>query len=683
MFRSLARLAPAFLLAASCRNGSSEDRSPVVDLSFPPPQAWTEAGSILVSGTADDPAGIAEVRVDGALATTSDGFATWRLSVPLAPGWNALTVTATSRDGSTVSRVASRIDSEPAISGISGIAVVPGQERAVLLDGDRLLEMDLATGIRRIASDETHGTGPDIPLSAAIAFAVDRVLVLASDGGSSFVLAVDPERGDRTILSDDAHGVGPAFAAGAIAFDGTRALVVAAAGDGLVAIDLATGDRTSLPSGTGTSVVHPAGLAVDGDRAFAIEDDTRAVIGFDLVTGDRVVVSDDDLGSGPPFVDAASIAVDASGLLVADRWLGALFRVDASTGDRTILSDATTGSGPSMSGPAAVTLHGGRALVGVNASVLSVDLDSGARTAMTSDVEVGTGPRLPLVTRIVASGDRLVAIGESTTSDVVFPLYEVDLAHGTRRLVSDRTRGSGPLLMAVGGIAVDGPRALVTGSDDQTRSAVLAVDRSSGNRSILSGASRGSGPALQGQGPIVVDGRRALVSSAGTVDGALLVGVDLQSGDRTLLSGPSVGAGPAFFVCTALTVDDGNAFLIAHGTNGTTLFRVDLQTGDRTEVSSSAVGTGPLLDDAHGLAVSGSLAFMTGWHLPGGDAVVVVDLSTGNRTLLSDAFTGGAPYLGDQSDIVLYRGRALVSDPVFQSILALDLASGQRVVASR
>ena len=682
--RSLARLSPVLLIAASCRNGSSVEPSTVVDLTFPPPTAWTEAGSILVSGTAADPDGIDEVRVDGVLATTTDGFATWQASVPLAPGWNSLTVTARSHAGSTVSRMASRVDSEPVISGISGIAVVPAEGRAALLDGNRLLEMDLATGVRRLASDDAHGSGPEIPMPGAIALAGDRVLVLGSAGGSSTVLSVDLSSGDRTVLSDDSHGTGPAFAPGAIAFDGTRALVIAAAGDGLVAIDPATGDRTPLPTGSGPSVVEPAGLAIVLDHAFVVDRSAAAVIDVDLVSGDRAVLSDDARGIGPVLVDPTSIAADASGLLVTDGWLGALFRVDPSSGDRSIVSDASTGDGPLALLPAAVAVEGGRALVGVLGTVLSVDLVDGRRTPVTSDIDVGSGPRLPLVTRIAISGDRLLATGGSTNSDVVCPLVEVELAHGNRRLVSDRTRGSGPFLLAVGGIAIDGAHALVTGIDDQARSAIFAVDRTSGNRSILSGASRGSGPTLEGQGPIVVNGHRAIVPSTGTVDGDLLLGVDLVSGDRTVLSGPSVGSGLAFFVCNAMAADEGDVLLVAHGvSNDPALFRVDLATGDRTVVSSSTVGTGPLLDDSYGLAVSGGVAYVTGWHLPGGNAVVVVDLATGNRTLLSDATTGGSPYIGDHGNIVLHRGRALVSHRDFQAILALDLQSGQRVVASR
>jgi hypothetical protein len=48
-----------------------------------------------VTGTASDPAGIASIVVNGVAATSSDGFATWRASVPLGPGHNAVSLTAT------------------------------------------------------------------------------------------------------------------------------------------------------------------------------------------------------------------------------------------------------------------------------------------------------------------------------------------------------------------------------------------------------------------------------------------------------------------------------------------------------------------------------------------------------------------------------------------------------------
>jgi len=68
--------------------------APTVEIAFPPPNSLTDEDSILVRGTAHDPDGVAEVRVNGMLAATSDGFANWQVRVPLSPGSNTLTVEA-------------------------------------------------------------------------------------------------------------------------------------------------------------------------------------------------------------------------------------------------------------------------------------------------------------------------------------------------------------------------------------------------------------------------------------------------------------------------------------------------------------------------------------------------------------------------------------------------------------
>ena len=90
-----ALIAFAFL-GAACRDGSGgsggANLAPLAEILFPPAGSQTDAGTITVIGTATDAQGVAEVRVNGVLATTSDGFAHWRASVPLVSGENTLTV---------------------------------------------------------------------------------------------------------------------------------------------------------------------------------------------------------------------------------------------------------------------------------------------------------------------------------------------------------------------------------------------------------------------------------------------------------------------------------------------------------------------------------------------------------------------------------------------------------------
>jgi hypothetical protein len=152
MPRSLVQLPFVLLIASSCSHGSGGNPGPIVAFAFPPPAAWTEAESMVVSGSATDPDGVDEVRVDGVLATTTDG----------------------------------------------------GDE-AILLDGGRLLAMDLATGIRRIVADEAHGSGPDLRQSATFATVADLALVVGREGNTATVWSVDLASGDRAILSVDLH----------------------------------------------------------------------------------------------------------------------------------------------------------------------------------------------------------------------------------------------------------------------------------------------------------------------------------------------------------------------------------------------------------------------------------------------------------------------------------------------
>jgi len=66
--------------------------APVASIAFPPPISLTDEDTILVRGHASDPQGVAELRVNGALATTSDDFANWQVRVPIDVGSNILTV---------------------------------------------------------------------------------------------------------------------------------------------------------------------------------------------------------------------------------------------------------------------------------------------------------------------------------------------------------------------------------------------------------------------------------------------------------------------------------------------------------------------------------------------------------------------------------------------------------------
>ena len=190
-------------------------------LTFPPPSSLTNDSTIVVTGTASDANGVADVSVNGVPATTTDGFAHWQAAVPLTNGANTLTVAASDALGAT--------------------------------DPDAAQ----ATIERRPPLDTPFGIGLDAPGGRA----------LVSDIGRGAIVAVDLATGERTILSDSTTGTGPVFQfPTGIAVDGTRVLVVdqRRSGDrGRRSCDRRSHDPLRLCHGHRSAFVRPHGIVVD------------------------------------------------------------------------------------------------------------------------------------------------------------------------------------------------------------------------------------------------------------------------------------------------------------------------------------------------------------------------------------------------------------------------------------
>jgi bilirubin oxidase len=78
--------------------------SPTVAITSPASAQTTATNSITLSGTSSDAlSGISKVTVNGATASSSNGFATWSISVPLGFGTNSLTALAIDNAGNTTS----------------------------------------------------------------------------------------------------------------------------------------------------------------------------------------------------------------------------------------------------------------------------------------------------------------------------------------------------------------------------------------------------------------------------------------------------------------------------------------------------------------------------------------------------------------------------------------------------
>ena len=231
--------------------------------------------------------------------------------------------------------------------------------RALVVDLDlqALLAVDLGTGERSVISSSNAGIGDGVafvdPQAIALDSANNRVFVV--DSNLQALVAVDLNTGDRRVFSDATTGDGVAFGfPQAIVLDKAhnRALVVNYVVDNdfnvvdsnLLAVDLDTGDRTSVSIGDDDTFISELALDSAGNRALLLDNSAQTLLAVDLSTDESIVIWDAALGWNGvlqgDFLD--SIAYDSVNdqLLAIGVFLnfGTLLAVDLESGDRVVLT---------------------------------------------------------------------------------------------------------------------------------------------------------------------------------------------------------------------------------------------------------------------------------------------------------------------------------------------------------
>jgi len=677
-----------------------DNPAPLVTLVFPPPFSHTDDDGILVTGTAHDPDGVVEVRVNGVPASSSDGFATWRASLRLAPGANDLTVAAWDARGAVdPSAAKARIESQAVLLFPLGVAVDAPLDRALVTDLGlaAVVAVDLTSGVRTILSGAAGGAGPAFVNPVDVALDGGRALV--TDSGLPAVLELDLATGDRRILTGGFTGSGPRMQApsGITTLDSQRAVL--ADGARLVSVEHASGVRTVLSgdsTGAGPTFPLPVDLELDAGRVLVL-DAYAGLLAVDPADGTRALLSGAGMGSGPELAFAQGLALDGGQALVSAFVLAgetsrsAVLTIDLASGDRALLSGLDVGSGPELSGAGGLALDARRrrALVmdAGRRELVAVDLASGARSVLSSS-SIGSGQPLTYLLELAVEREVVLAIDQGLPGVV-----RIDPASGARTIQSSLTVGTGPALDYPAGIALDleRGRALVLNYP----SALFALDLATGERTLLSDAATGSGPTFFVNSftpsDLVLDGERALFLADFDEGGSFhtgLMAVDLASGDRSVLSSPSVGSGPSLGFPVGL-VRDGERLLTLASVELSGLFELavvalDPLSGDRSLVTRTSTGSGPALLSASGLALQGErLLVTTVDELGFQPALMSIDLATGARRLISSPAHGGGPRFQSPLGIALDGERALVADSGLGALVAVDLRFGQRALASR
>lgn len=409
--------------------------------------------------------------------------------------------------------------------------------------------VDLATGNRTVLSRHDQGAGPNLISPRGLAFDPGNNRLVVTDGGFNALVSVDTATGNRHIISDDETGSGAGlnFPNG-IVLDGAnnRALITEgnAVRDALVAVDLATGNRTYVKngsSGRGLAFQQPTGIVYDGDsRAFVIDEELQAVVSIDLATGNRTIFSDLAAAVGAEAIASRGVAID----LVRNR----------------LIAIVNYGFDPG-SEPEPIS------------AIVAIDLDTGQSTILSSS-SVGGGPEFVFPTSVDVDPVRNRAI---IVEFVLDELFVVDLATGNRSTISVSV--SHPAYIAVD---ESNNRAILTDREEGVK-ALVAIDLSSGNRTVLSDATTGTGNPFREPTGVALDvsNNRAIVLDLAD----RLFAVDLDTGNRTVISDNAVGTGIRLDLPSAITLDSANNRVLVINYVVKAVVAIDLASGDRSIVS--------------------------------------------------------------------------------------------------
>lgn len=277
---------------------------------------------------------------------------------------------------------------------------------------------------------------------------------------------------------------------------------------------------------------------------------------------------------------------------------------------------------------------------------------------------------------VVVADGQVIMIGRNP-----FAVVKLDPASGLFEIISDQTRGNGPIPEnPLWGIALlpDGRIVSATELDRSIPRSIITIDPITGNRTVLSQADvRGEGPGLSMVDSVVVSQGQLFVTDKGFHNG--IIQVDLATGNRKILSDAQHGAGPLLNGPLGIQMGEDRFLYVAYGGELKTIARVDPNTGARSIISDETRGTGPSFGSPW------RVALLSNQQLAVADvrkkAIFIVDMKSGNRTILTDATRGQGPTLSYPFSLTYHKdGYLIVFDPSQGIIFRVDLITGDRAI---
>lgn len=494
-----------------------------------------------------------------------------------------------------------------------------------------IIKVDLATGNREIFSNSTTGTGDDLISPKEIEIDEENNRLIVADGGAKAIFSVDLATGNRSIISrSGTQGSGDDFSSLTDIVLDVENDVMYCSEDGrgdVMAVELSTGNRTILS--TGLSSPHNITMDKPNNTLYVGSTGSDSITAIDAATGDQTLISDNSKGLGLTLNSLGGIAFDETNqrLIMSEFLADTIMFIDIQSGDRTLLEYGLPGEGDHFSSPWDLAFD-----AATNAAFIIQD----------DDVELDG-------------------------------IIKIDLSNGDRSIISSATTGTGTNFdnTLMFDVNVENNLAIVT---DEDLRAVFSVELTTGNRTILSDDTTGEGQNFEGSYDAVIDydNNRAFIADAG------IYSVDLTSGDRTLISADGNG----FDFVTAMMHDTDNNRLLAIDDEYQAVVAVDIESGVRTVISSEEVGSGDEFSNPIAFAYDkdNNRLLLSDNSAP---SIMAIDLTNGNRSVLSSNEVGNGVFMESLAGIAFNKDKNIIYAVLQDSLLAVDVVSGDRVIVSK
>ena len=641
----------------------SDSVPPTAEILYPPEGSITDAATISVYGRASDAVGVDFVRVNGAPASSANGYETWtRSGLPL-----SLSTVLTTQ----VSDTSGNYEGSADATTVSGGGPLPLSPTALAYDSfnerlfyfssthNALFSYYPSTGQVLPFSEPNNGASWNI---VALVYSSSPPGLFALEENSKCVLEFDLASGEASLVSGAGLGDGPNF---------------------------------SQPKGlayVSSSQGFPPSLAVS-DRNFG-EEGSEAIIEIALLgnsRGNRSVVSSCVLGDasagrgvGPELLAVGGLLYQKSlsRFLLMDSQAKALFAVDRSSGDRDVLLDNSNAiDGSVMFAPSDVALSfngltawildpaGKKVFIAhLASSTLSLLSSNGTQSGL--DGHNWSSPRH--FTR-AGGGDLYVADSPNHA------IYSVSISSGLRTADLDVCAGAGPGWETPVNLVVDESQEIAYVSCEG-KDAVYSVSLQNGERSLVSGDGAGTGVALNALVDVAVLDANTLVAVDVGTGQPRIIKIGRLGGARTLVSGQGVGGGVSFNSASSLTVDAGTNSAYVLAPLDRTITRIDLSSGDRFRVAGGGAGTGPQLEDSTSISWNGGISRLLVLQ-PG--ALLSINPVLLDREVLCDLDSAGLSVdVGSKVDSPLNSDYVLVSVSSPVSVVQISTLTGSAVTLS-